>query len=150
MTRRALGIAATAALALTMSGCAFTSPISSQLDYAPSDGARVVLSPDNSDVRVENVMILTAAEGEPAQVFGIIANDTGEDATVTVAIEGESAEVDVPARGFTDLSAELSPYEGLNLIPGATAEAAFTYRGTVTHSIPILDGTLAPYDQYLP
>ena len=67
MTRRVLGAAAAAALALTMTGCAFASPVSTQLDYAPSDGARVVLSQGGAQVRVENMMILTAGEGEAAQ-----------------------------------------------------------------------------------
>lgn len=149
MTRRVLGAAAAAALALTMSGCAFASPISTQDAYAPSDGARVVLSQGSSDVRAENVMILTAGEGEAAQIFGVLANDSGTDATVVVDVEGQGSEVEVPAGGTVDLS-ELDPFEGLSAAPGATVEAAFTYEGTVTKAIPVLDGTLAPYDEYLP
>ena len=150
MTRRVLGAAAAAAFALTMSGCAFASPVSTQLDYAPSDGARVVLSQGGAQVRVENMMILTAGEGEAAQVFGMLANDSGEDATVAVQIGEEMDEIEVPAGGTADLAAEIDPYEGLDLVPGATVEVAFDYEGVVTHSIPVLDGTLAPYDEYLP
>lgn len=150
MTRRILGLAAAATLSLALTGCAFASPVSTQMDYAPSDGARVVLSQEGSDVRLENVMVLTAGEGEAAQIFGIIANDSGEDATVTVAIEGESSDVDVPAGGVANLEDEVDPYEGLDLAPGATVTGSFTYQGTVSHEVPILDGTLEPYDQYLP
>lgn len=48
------------------------------------------------------------------------------------------------------LEDEVDPYEGLDLAPGATVTGSFTYQGTVSHEVPILDGTLEPYDQYLP
>ena len=150
MTRRVLGAAAAAAFALTMSGCAFASPVSTQLEYAPSDGARVVLSQGGSEVRVENAMILTAGEGEPAQLFGMVANDSAEDATISIQIQDAVNEIDVPAGGTADLSTEVDPYDDVSVQPGATVEAEFTYDGVVTHHIPVLDGTLAPYDEYLP
>lgn len=147
--RRPLSLAAVAVSALLVSSCAWASPIQTQELYAPSDGVRIVLDEDEK-LRIENFFVLTAEEGAPALPFGTLINDSGDDATVSISLGGTDAEVDVEAGTEVRLDEEMEPFTSEDAIPGATLEATVNYKGAVTRSVPVLDGTLEPYDQYLP
>lgn len=147
--RRSLSLAAVAVSALVTSSCAWASPVQTQVQYAPSDGVRMVLD-EAGDVRIENFLVLTEAEGSPAQPFGTVYNSSGEDAAIGIQIGGTTSDVAVPAGGEVRLEEELEPFQSADAIPGATIEAVVDFGGAVTRTVPVLDGTLAPYDQYLP
>src|SRR5690606_961128 len=68
--RTTLVAAGAAAGALLLGACA---PITTQLPYAPSDGSRVDFD-DAAGLRGLNLMVLTAAEGEPGALLGALAN----------------------------------------------------------------------------
>lgn len=144
---RAAILAASAAAALLLSGCGFASPIRTLQTYSASDGVRVELA---DGVRVENLMVLTEAEGEAGQLLGAVVNPTEDDARVRIAVSGSATEVRVPAGDVVNLVDEADVVAAVAAPPGATIEASIEFRGTTTARIPVLDGTIPPYDEYLP
>ncbi|HZK04642.1 MAG TPA: hypothetical protein VFC82_02205 [Actinomycetaceae bacterium] len=146
---RIAGLAAVAATLALLSSCAWASPIRTQEKYAASDGVRVTLD-DDGTVRVENLMVLTEAEGADAQLFGTIVNDTTGPVTIGVEIGGSEAEFDIGAASVTRLEDQTGPFSHEGAVPGATIEVEFSYRGITSRAVPVLDGTLDPYSEYLP
>ena len=146
---RSTAMAAAAAAALILSSCAWASPTRTNEAYAPSDGVRVSLV-DGDEVRVENVMLLTEAEGSPAQLFGAVVNDTPEAVTVGVSVGGSQSTIEVDANGVARLEEETDVIESSPAAPGSTSPVTFEFRGAQTRDVPVLDGTLSPYDEYLP
>lgn len=134
--------------ALALSSCAWASPDSTNISYAPSDGIRVELN-DAGTVRVENLMVLTAGEGEDAQLFGAVVNDTSEPVTVTIEAAGAKNEIDADPASVVRLEEETDTFTG-DVPPGATTVITLTHMGAFTAHAPVLDGTIPPYDQYLP
>ena len=142
---------ATLVLVLAAAGCSTANPITTQRSYAPSDGVRVQLS---DDVAAENLMILTRGEGQEGHLLGGVANRSTGGPTVTVTIELDGGSVYTFALG---------PNENVNLtdedlmVTRVDAPPGATLPGTVSASnagsqevdIPVLDGTIPPYDQFL-
>ncbi|MDO5496122.1 MAG: hypothetical protein Q4G64_10435 [bacterium] len=146
---RSILLASAAAGALALSSCAWASPTQTDKMYAASDGARVSLS-DGDAVRVENIMLLTEAEGSAAQLFGAVVNDTPQAITLGIDVEGASTSLEVDANSVVRLEEEIDPIGASSVAPGASLPVTFNYQGTTTRDVPVLDGTLEPYDQYLP
>lgn len=147
-----LSIGAAAAVGAT--ACA---PITTDLPYSPSDGARAVLG---NEVTVQNLLILTAAEGDPALVVGGITNRSTEDTAVTLTFgEGDGSStstVNVPASDTVLLNPAKPDGETLILDvtparPGASVPVtvATPASGSTAIQVTVLDGTLEPYDQWL-
>jgi hypothetical protein len=137
-----VGIAAVAACA----------PVTTQLPYAPSDGARAVLG---DEVTVENLLVLTTAEGEPALVVGGVTNRSDEATTVSLTV-GETSPLQVTVDPHATVL--LNPTNGETLIldaspaaPGASVPVTISTptAGSTSVEVTVLDGTLAPYDAYL-
>lgn len=150
---------AIAALALgagAVAGVAACSPVATQLQYAPSDGARIVLG-ENDELRIENLLILTEEIQTPALVVGGVTNGTTEAATVTLAFaDGVSTTVQVPAGGTVLLdpaneSGETMILPASPVAPGATLPVTISTPelGSTVADVAVLDGTLAPYDTYI-
>ena len=154
--RRGLAVRglAVVAVAAALTGCSATNQITTNLEYASSDGIRVEMG----DLIVSNLMILSGGEGEEGLVLGGLANDSGEDVTWTLALTDDpeqTVSVDVPAGGTalfgpgtdTELTLDSVPEP-----PGALAEVRLSSpaTGQVSARVPILDGTLPPYDEYVP
>jgi len=127
-------------------------PVATQLPYAPSDGARAVLG---DEVTIENLLILTTAEGEPALVIGGVTNRSDEATTVTLTV-GETSPLEVSVDPHDTVL--LNPANGETLIldasptpPGTSIPVTISTptAGSTTVQVPVLDGTLAPYDAYL-
>ncbi|HHW84568.1 MAG TPA: hypothetical protein GX743_12305, partial [Actinomycetales bacterium] len=133
-----------------LTSCAWASPTQTDKMYAASDGTRVSLV-DGDAVRVENIMVLTEAEGSPARLFGAVVNDTNDPANVTVTVDGDfSVDLEVDAKSVVRLEEEADVFGNSPAAPGATVPVTFDYQGSVTRDVPVLDGTLEPYDQFLP
>jgi hypothetical protein len=136
---------------LVLSSCSLTSSITTSNQYDPSDGTGVVVG----DVRAQNLLLVASAEGEPAALIGYLYNDDdGATATVTVTI------------GDTEETYRLAPMEGVQLGLGEGSEEFVTVApadpglidsytvtveevGASTGALPIVDGTLAEYQQVL-
>lgn len=146
MPRILRAVVAAAGCGVLLGSCAWASPIQTQQLYAPSDGARFDLA---ADVRVENMFVLSEGAGEPAQLMGVVVNDTSRPVTVTIDIEGSSEDVRVPARELANLR-DQAPLPSFEPLPGQAVEVSLTWSGTVKGTIPVLDGTIPPYDEYMP
>ncbi|MFH5824936.1 hypothetical protein [Georgenia sp. AZ-5] len=147
-TRRT--VIAAAVLVAGLTGCSVANPITTQIPYAPSDGIRVSVT---NGVSVENLMILTEGEGEPAHLLGAVANNSTEPISITFAL-GDSGQP-IPVRAgsgdtvnFTGAGISTATGEGA---PGSTLPATVSADGVgdIEVEVPVLDGTLPPYDEYL-
>ncbi|MFV0434457.1 MAG: DNA modification methylase [Leucobacter sp.] len=155
--RIASSLAIAAAIALGATGCNLIAPQATTEEYAPSDGIDVNL--DGVDVR--NMMLIADESGENFNVVFSTVNLTGEDKDLTINFVGEgtaqaSADVKVPTGNTlfgnpADKEIPLVVVSLPDLKPGATVDAFFQASGSpeVQHNIPVLDGTLADYRDYV-
>ncbi len=148
--RLAAALLLTGVTALGVGAC---SPITTMDPYAPSDGVRGVLG---TQIRVENLLILTTAEGAEGTVLGGVVNESTDPANVMLAIEGVSGgqQVDVPASSTMLLGPD---HHELTLstvpaAPGATVrvQVSTAESGSITLNVPVLDGTLPYYEEKVP
>lgn len=149
-TTRLMRVALGAAAAALLAGCAMMTPIQTAQPYAASDGFRVELA---TGVRAENLMVLTADEGAEGEVHGSLVNDTFEDLTMTLAIGEGGISLEVPARSQVLLGVEeLVVVPAVPAAPGGTVEARLeaSGHGSITRQVPVLDGTLPQYADYIP
>lgn len=133
--------------AVALTGCSAINPITTQFDYAASDGAQVAVG----DVFAHNLLAITAAEGEPVMLSGSVSNGGGEDVTLDISLDGTtSTQVAVPAGGTVFLGSG----EGQALVtatataqPGLLTTVVFVSEaeGSITRQIPTVDGTLSEY-----
>lgn len=149
MSRRIMVRAAAAlAGAALLTGCGAASPIQTKKLYAASDGAQVQIG---EGLRAENLMLLTAAENEPVRVVGSLVNDTNEQAEITLDVAGVEQTYSVEPGGVVDLTTAADVIDGATgVIPGATATVVLTAAGSVSHDIPVLDGTFPAYAPLVP
>ncbi|WP_225755130.1 hypothetical protein [Actinotalea sp. Marseille-Q4924] len=151
-TRRTASVAAVLATTALLAGCSATNPITTDLDYDPSDGVGERLG----DVRVGNMMVLTAEEGAAGTVVGFVANEGRQDASVVLTVgEEQSDAIDVPA-GSTVLlgpdADETVDVEAVPAIPGSKLAVTLTtdVAGATTLQVPVLDSTLPEYADLVP
>lgn len=134
---------------LLLAGCSATNPITTQDDYDASDGVGIELG----DVRLINVLVLGEGEGEPGVVVGSLTNE-GDDADVTLALDGsEASRISIDA-GETLLiggaDGEEVEVEALPGPPGSFVDLTVSSgAGTITVGVPVLDGTLPEYAEYM-
>lgn len=143
-------IAASAAVgALLLAACA---PVTTTKPYAPSDGARVDVT---DQLRGLNLMVVSEGDGAAGTVLGALANDSAEDMTFTLAAEGAGTlTFPVAANQTIYLGTDDGVEALLDTVvvePGADIEASLT-AGDVTRDffLPVLDGTLPEYADYIP
>jgi hypothetical protein len=135
---------------LSLSSCSLTASITTSNEYDPSDGTGAVVG----DVRAQNFLLVTTAEGEPAALVGYLYNDDDAPANVTVTVGG------------TEENYTIAPMEGVQLGLGEGSEAFVTVApanpglvgsytvsvadsAATTGSLPIVDGTLPEYQSVL-
>jgi hypothetical protein len=148
---------AAAACALAVAGCA---PLITQRSYAPGDGVRVEVG---EQVRAENLMVVTGAEGDPGVLLGAVTNvgDTPTDVSLVVAggttllalDPGQTALLGAPdaPQGSTVLLRDVE-IPAVPAPPGAVTDVELSTpeSGSVTVAVPVLDGTLSQYEDLLP
>lgn len=150
---KAIGAVLVGLGALSVAACA---PIMTDVQYAPSDGTRVVLG---DELTVENLLVLTTAEGEPALVVGAVTNRNGERSDVTFAF-GDTGTITTSVQVGPNETVYLDPAQpdGETMVldaspepPGASLPVTVStpVSGSTTVQVTVLDGTLPPYDEYL-
>ena len=151
---RTIALAAVSATgALLLVACA---PTTTTLTYDPSDGVGVsVLGEDDTDLRGVNLMVVSAAEGEPGNVLGALANETTDDVSFTLEAPGASpVTVAVPAGDTVYLGTETGEAVQLDAVgaqPGNYLAAQLTVGGdSMEFELPVFDGTLPEYTDHLP
>lgn len=142
------------ASAIALAALAACAPNATLEPYAPSDGIRITIG---EEVVANNFMILTAAEGEAGYLVGGLTNYADTPTTVSVAVGEHTLVVELDAEATVLLKPEADA-DVDNLIPAVpakpgdltTVELTSSTFGGSSGQVPILDGTLSPYDQYLP
>jgi len=151
--RRRFALAGVVALVSAgLAGCSATNAITTQLDYAPSDGVRATLG----DVTAQNLLIITAGEGEEGALQGAFTNAGRDDLTVTLTTEDDVELAAVPvAAGSTVLlggsTGEIVTFASPGA-PGAAVPLSLSTGAAGAESVfvPILDGTLPEYADLVP
>ncbi len=147
----ALAVASAALLA----GCSATNQITTVDDYPPSDGVAITVD----EVRALNLLVLAEEEGGPGLLVGALTNNSGEDTTVTLAVDGaEPVDVDVPSAGTVLLGggggATVGRYGAQDVaiasvatVPGGLTDVTVSTPagGSSVVRVPVLDGTLPEY-----
>ncbi len=149
---RALAALTIAGTAVGVAGC---SPLTTLRPYAPSDGVRAVLE---DQITIENLLILTTGEGMPALVVGGVTNRTADRSVVTMTFGENGTETSVVVLGRDTVlldplneNGELMFLEASPVAPGAVVPVTISTEesGSVTAQVPVLDGTLEPYGEYI-
>ncbi len=155
-TRRiASSLALAAALAFGATGCSLIAPQGTSEPYAPSDGIDVNIE----KIAVRNLLLIADATGENFNVVFTGVNNTTDDAIVRMTFVSDSTEASTDfalAPGLTafgnpdgDVPPQLVTIPGLKV--GATVQAYFEVAGggEAKYDVPVLDGTLKEYENYV-
>lgn len=148
----ALAAGALALSLATLTGCGYINSQQTAEQYAASDGVHADLGP----LQLRNMLIVSGDEEGPGRLIGAIYNSASQDVTLTVkGAEGARTEVPVKANSYTLLNdasdeAILSTSGGIagSLVDVEVSEDGTNVKKTV--SLPVLDGTLEEYKEYLP
>ena len=146
---------ATAVLAvglLSVTGCSYINPQATSAQYVASDGIQANVGP----LQLRNMMIISAGEDKPGRVIGAVYNSSSEDVKLTVVGAGGSqTQIPVKQNSYTLLndSTDEAILSSTGGAPGSLVEVSITEDGTnqsAKVSVPVLDGTIEDYKQYLP
>ncbi|MBC7291329.1 MAG: hypothetical protein H5T83_08350 [Actinotalea sp.] len=152
LPRRAASVAAALAASALLAGCSATNPITTLLDYDPSDGVSQVVG----DLRAGNLIVLTAEEGGPGTIVGFVTNRGSQDASVVLEVAGEQGDaIEVPAGGTVLLGPQGDETLDVGAVPappGSKIEVTLRsdVAGSATVEIPVMDGTLEEYADLVP
>ena len=145
-----LAIPVIVASAVAVSAC---SPLTTDIAYSPSDGIRVDLT---NEVRALNLLIVSADEGEPGTLLGGAANDSDKPVEITIAPEGTDP-IDVPLEAgetvyFSVDNGFEAQFGTIDAAPGATIPVTVSSStgDSQTVEVPVLNGLLPEYEDYLP
>lgn len=148
---RPVRLAALAAVAgLALGGCsAFSPQTTTNVTYAPSDGVQGQVG----DVLVRNAIVLTEEQGAPGSLVVALFNDSEDAVELVIDVQDGAANQTVDLAPGEDLflgpQAEDQLYiEGFDVLPGLTTEVTFIGGDDALNlMVPVLDGTLPPYDE---
>lgn len=150
--RRASVIAAIGVGLLSVTGCGYITPQETTKIQNVTDGINANVGP----LQLRNMVIVSTGENKPGRLIGAVFNSSSQSVTLTVrGATGSETSVPVKANGETLLTeasdpAMLSTTGGQ---PGSLVQLNFSESGTNQSQdvkIPVLDGTLKEYQQYLP
>ncbi|RJT75099.1 hypothetical protein D6T63_18080 [Arthrobacter cheniae] len=103
------------------------------------------------ELDLRSVLLVTRDEGDPARLLGTFENNGDQPLEVTITDDDEDITVTVPAQGSATLDTLETLLQTAGDAPGArTSLTATTDAGDVELLVPVVDGTLDPYQPYLP
>ena len=149
-TLRAWAVPVVVAAVAVTAAC---SPIETTRPYSPSDGLRIDLT---DDLRGLNLLVVTAAEGQPGTLVGALANDSTEDVEFDVTPEGGDPVTIPVAAGETVYLGTEDGFDAqigrVDAAPGGVlpVTVSVTSGEEQSLSLPVLDGTLEEYAHLLP
>ncbi|MCH6471616.1 hypothetical protein [Sinomonas terrae] len=144
---------------LTATGCGYINPQQTASPYAASDG----IDANVGSLQLRNALIASAGNagssptpsaGAPGRMLGSLYNTSSNDLSVTMTTPGQSTvSLTVPSNGTVRLEDNPTPADFANVggVPGSLVSVKVS-DGTSTQDvqIPVLDGTLEQYRQFLP
>jgi hypothetical protein len=137
-------------LTLGVSGCSFTVDQSTTAPYAASDGIVKDLGP----VLLRNLLIVGRDDEAAGRLVGTVFNTSDEPVDLSIRAGGASTNVTIDGQGefrVEEESADDGTLDGLDDVPGSLIEVEFGVEGEqAVFEVPVLDGTLAEYRQYVP
>jgi hypothetical protein len=140
-----------AAIVLGSAGCSWLAPQATAIEYSPSDGVSV---PDSGPVDVRNALIVADESGNAGNLIAALVNTSSEEQTLLITIGDDSQTVQVPADESISLGVDEDPllFEALDSLPGSTVDVIFASGDatSVLQPIPVLDGTLPYYEEFVP
>lgn len=102
-------------------------------------------------VDLRSVLLVTSDQGEPARMLGTLENNSDESVDLMIRDADEDITVSIPAQGSIPLDTTEILLRTAGDAPGArTTLTATTSEGDVELVVPVVDGTLNPYQPYLP
>lgn len=151
---------------LTATGCGYINPQQTSIQYSASDGIRADVGP----VQLRNVLIAstgnsgssssssasatTPSADAPGRLIGSLYNTSSQDVTLSLSTPSSSpVTVTIPKNGTVHLEQSSTPvtFSHVGGIPGSLVDVKVSAGSTnQTVKIPVLDGTLEQYRQYLP
>ena len=155
--RVALSVALGAAL-LSATGCGYINAQQTTHKYSASDGVRE----DIGSLQLRNVLIVSSGTDgaskeltadAPGRLLGTVFNTSSKPVSLTFSDGGSTVRLDVPANGELNLGEESTPVKlsESGAIPGGLSHIKFTADGANKEvGVPVLDGTLPEYREYLP
>ncbi|WP_421084695.1 hypothetical protein [Rothia nasimurium] len=152
--KRAGATLAIAGALLAMTGCTYTNNPATTLVYDASDGVSFTMWPKGQRVDMRNMLVISEGEGQPGRVLGTVYN-MGETAqTVTFNLgDGQSFSVDVEPGESKILEEDTNEViiDSTPEAPGLIIEAEGVIGETTeAFSLPVLNGDLEEYAEYLP
>lgn len=147
LQRAGLSAAAAAAL-LSTAGCAYINPPATTMVYSPADG----IVEQVGDVKLTNVLIVATSAESEGRVLGMLVNESDEEVTLTMDVDGATAEVRIPADASLELE-EADPVlvEPAGAMPGLMVETEFsTGEDSLVEQVPVLDHTFERYAEFVP
>lgn len=149
LKRAGAGVALAAAM-LSATGCGYIYKQPTTINYAPSDGVKT----DVKDVHLRNIMLIAENKDSDGRVLGTIVNNGSDEATVKFAFTSGTKSVTVPAGKTVRLEDNAHKFivSPAGEDPGKLLSDTKISVGsdTSTINIPVLDGTLDEYQEYLP
>lgn len=157
--RRAASVVLAAAVLLSTAGCTFFAPQTTLKPIDPSDGVNTQIG----DVYIRNVLLLAGESGDVSLLANVV-NETDNGVNVTFQYQGKDSD---GVSGKVDNSIFANPgkassvggendpriiLSGVEAKPG-TLFPVFVQYGDKTGKqllVPVLDGTLKPYNELLP
>mgnify|MGYP006193203821 CR=1 FL=1 len=123
-------------------------------DWALPLDAPPPLVADSQAGLLRNILIITSDEGEPGTLLGTMFNESDSPVQVTIDGENESSQITIEANDkyvFEDEVDDDGTLQGISEIPGALVDLDFTVNSeSQTFRVPVLDGTLEEYREYVP
>jgi hypothetical protein len=145
---------ATAALGiglLSVTGCGYINPQQTAEQYAASDGTMADLGP----LQLRNIMVISDGEDKPGRVIGAVYNTSPKDASLTISgADGSQTKVPVKQNSYLLLEgANEAILSKSGAKPGSIVELNISEDATnetAKFKVPVLDGTIVDYKEYLP
>ena len=155
--KRAGAAVALSAAMLTATGCGYIYKQPTTIQYAASDGVSFSVTKDGQRMDVRNLMLISEGKGQPGRVLGTVLNlgdkpmdlaldlnvDGYQDTTITVPA-GEQIRFEDDANKLIVPKVEKMPGEMITDNKGKVGSESESF------NLPILDGTLDEYKQYIP
>lgn len=150
--RRASMVAAVGAGLLSATACGYITPQETTRIQTVTDGISANVGP----LQLRNMLIVSTGENKPGRVVGGVFNSSSKDVSLTIdGASGSQTTIPVKANSQTLLTGESNPAvlstSGGNagsLVPLKVTESGTNQTAEV--KVPVLDGTLKEYQQYLP
>ena len=150
---RAQRAAAAGVIALAVLGVSSCSAVNEQAtvrEYSPSDG----IVENVGEVELRNLLVVSNGDGEAGRVLGTVVNASPDDVGFSLAMGGTTLEWTIESGDkviFEDAPADQTTVPNVDVLPGTGLRAdASDGAETVELNVPVVDGTLEDYREYLP